>query len=113
MQQQDPQAEENLRKALQLNSHLTSAHFELARVFQRTGKFSDALTEADAALKFSPNNQPLHYLRGQLLKHLGRIEEAQAEMKTAGDLYDQSLSKRQKEFESGPLPNPELNREPQ
>ena len=41
------------------------------------------------------------------------MEEARAEMETAGDLYEQSLNKRQKEFESGPLPNPELNREPQ
>jgi Flp pilus assembly protein TadD len=65
------------------------------------------------ALKSSPNNQALHYLRGQILKRLGRIEEAQAEMKTASELYEQSLAIRQKEFESGPLPNPEVNREPQ
>jgi Flp pilus assembly protein TadD len=102
-----------LKRALQLNNHLTSAHFELALVYQRDGKFPEALTEADAALKSSPNNQPLHYLRGQILKRLGRTEEAQAEMKTASELYEQSLTKRQREFESGPLPNPEVNREPQ
>ena len=55
---------------------------------------------------------------GEAVGHTGvvrgyRAEEAQAEMKVAGDLYDQSLNKRQKEFESGPLPNPEVNREPQ
>ena len=32
-------------------------------------------------------------------------------MKTASELYEQSLTS-QKEFESGPLPNPEVNREP-
>jgi hypothetical protein len=64
-------------------------------------------------LKSSPNNQRLHYLRGQFLKRLGRSDEAQAEMKTASELYERSLTKRQKEFESGPLPNPEVNREPQ
>jgi len=63
-------------------------------------------------LKFSPKNQPLHDLRGQILKRLGRTEEAQAEMKAASELYEQSLTRRQKEFESGPLPNPEVNREP-
>jgi predicted RNA polymerase sigma factor len=71
------------------------------------------LIEVDTALKLSPDNQPLHYLRGQILKRLGRTEEAQAEMKVAGDLYEKSLNKRQKEFESGPLPAPEVNREPQ
>jgi len=63
-------------------------------------------------LKFGPKNQPLHDLRGQILKRLGRTEEAQAEMKAASELYEQSLTRRQKEFASGPLPNPEVNREP-
>jgi tetratricopeptide (TPR) repeat protein len=85
----------------------------LARVYQRDGKFPEALAEADAALKSSPNNQPLHDLRGQILKRLGRTGEAQAEMETASEWYEPSLTKRQREFESGPLPNPEVNREPQ
>ena len=62
--------------------------------------------------QFPGKDEPLHYLRGQILKRLGRTEEAQAEMKAASELYEQSLTRRQKEFESGPLPNPEVNREP-
>jgi len=37
LQQQDAQAKEHLKHALQLNNRLTSAHFELARVYQRDG----------------------------------------------------------------------------
>jgi Tfp pilus assembly protein PilF len=49
LQQQDLAAEKNLRKALRLDPTLASSHYQLARVYQREGKFKEALAEIDAA----------------------------------------------------------------
>jgi tetratricopeptide (TPR) repeat protein len=101
------------RKALRLDPQLASSHFQLARVYQRENKFADALTEADAALKLDPDSASIHYLRGQALQRLGRVEEAKAEMQTFTQLSNAAREKRHQELESGPMPNPELTREPQ
>jgi hypothetical protein len=52
-------------------------------------------------------------LRGQALQRLGRVEEAKAEMQTFTQLSNAAREKRHQELESGPMPNPELTREPQ
>jgi tetratricopeptide (TPR) repeat protein len=113
LQQQDQAAEKAFRKALRLDPQLASSHFQLARVYQREKKYGEALTEADAALKLDPDSPGIHYLRGQVLQHLGRAQDAKAEMQTFTQLSNAAREKRHQELESGPMPNPELTQEPQ
>ena len=76
LQQQDQEAEKAFRQALRLDSQLTSSHFQLARVYQRENRYAQALIEIDAALKLDPASPGTHYLRGQVLQHLGHVQEA-------------------------------------
>ena len=96
-----------------LDPQLASSHFQLARVYQRESKYGEALTEIDAALTLDGESSGSHYLRGQVLQHLGRTEEAKAEMQTFTQLSNAAREKRHQELESGPMPNPELRQEPQ
>jgi predicted RNA polymerase sigma factor len=70
------------------------------------------LAEADATLKLNPDSPGTHYLRGQILQHLGRTREAKAEMQTFTQMSNAAREKRHQELESGPMPNPELTQEP-
>jgi tetratricopeptide (TPR) repeat protein len=112
LQQQDQAAEKAFRKALRLDPQLASSRFQLARVYEREKKYGEALTEADAALKLDPDSPGIHYLRGQVLQHLGRAQDAKAEMRTFTQLSNAAREKRHQELESGPMPNPELTQEP-
>jgi tetratricopeptide (TPR) repeat protein len=115
-QQLDEEAEKYLKKALLLDPHLVSSRFQLARVYAREGKYARALDEIDAAEKADPDNSSVHYVRGQVLKNLGRTHEAEAEMQAFTRISNSAREKRQKELDPnsapGPLPNPELSREP-
>jgi Tfp pilus assembly protein PilF len=112
LQQQDPEAEKNLRQALRLDPSLGSSHFQLARVYQREEEYAQALAEIDAADKLDPGSYNIHYVRGQVLQRLGRTREAKAEMESATRIMNQQRDQRQHEL-YGNLPNPELTREPQ
>jgi Tfp pilus assembly protein PilF len=102
---------------LQLDPHLVSSRFQLARVYQREGKHALALSEIDAAAKADPDNASVHYVRGQVLKSLGRTQEAQSEMATFSRISNSALAKRRNELDPnslpGPAPNPEISGEPQ
>ena len=100
-------------QALRLDPKVASSHYQLARVYQREGKFKEALAEIDAAGKLDQTSSSIHYLRGQVLQKLGRTQEAKAEMETTTRMMNAQRSKRQKELYSSPLPNPELKQEPQ
>ena len=71
-----------------------------------------ALREADAAVRFAPDNQNVHYLRGRILARLGRQTEARTELAAAQKLMNQSLGKARVNLRDGAIPNPELTREP-
>jgi Flp pilus assembly protein TadD len=98
---------------LQLDPKLTSSLYQLARVYQREGQYAKALTEIDAAGKLSPNNSSVHYVRGQILQKMGRTAEARKEMQTVAQMDNTARSKREKELENQPIPNPEVQSEPQ
>ena len=82
--QDDSEAEKNYREALRRAPRLTSSRLGLARIFQRQQKYSAALAQADAALKVDPARTDAHYIRGQVLLHLGRKQEAKKELAAAG-----------------------------
>jgi len=96
----DKNAEKSYREALALDSRLANSHLGLARIYQRQQKYAAALAEADAALKTDPARTDAHYIRGQLLLHLGRKEEAKKEMTAAAEV-SQSPG-------AAPVPSPEL-----
>jgi predicted Zn-dependent protease len=116
-QQLDEEAEKYLKKALLLDPHLVSSRFQLARVYAREGKYADALHEIDAAERADPDNSSVHYVRGQVLKHLGRTHDAEAEMQAFTGISNRARAQRQKELDPnsapGPVPNPEVSGEPQ
>jgi tetratricopeptide (TPR) repeat protein len=110
--QDDAKAEENFKEALRRDAHLASSYFGLARVYQREGKFADALAAINSADKIDPDNSNYHNLKGQILIRLGRAEEGQAELQKATQLLEASRERRHKEMNEGPLPQPELTTEP-
>jgi tetratricopeptide (TPR) repeat protein len=110
--QDDAKAEENFKEALRRDSHLASSYFGLARVYQRQGKFADALAAIDSADKIDPDNSNYRNLKGQILIRLGRTKEGQAELQKATQLLEASRERRHDEMNEGALPQPELTAEP-
>ncbi len=101
------------RKALRLDAKLSSSDFQLARVCLREQKYKEALAAIDVAKKLSPESESVYYVRGQILQHLGRTQEARAEMQKFTEMSNASREKRHQELEPGPVPDTELTREPQ
>ena len=112
MKRDDAKAEENFRRALRLDAHLSSSYFGLARVYQRSGKFSQALGAVDSALRMDADNANYHNLKGQVLTRLGRTQEAEKELAVATNLLNASRDRRHNELNEGALPQPELTAEP-
>jgi tetratricopeptide (TPR) repeat protein len=113
LQQQDEDAERVFRKALRLDPKLSSSDFQLARVYLRDQKYKEALAAIDMAKKLSPESESVYYVRGQILQHMGRTQEARTEMEKFTQMSNASREKRHRELEAGPVPDPELTREPQ
>ena len=67
------------RKALEKDPRSGDAWFGLARSYLRQKKYAEALQAIDRAAKLAPENQRVHFIRGQVLQGLGRKEEANAE----------------------------------
>jgi tetratricopeptide (TPR) repeat protein len=98
--QDDSNAEKSYREALRRDPRLVSACLGLARIYQRRQKYAAALAETDAALKADPARTDAHYMRGQVLLHLGRREEAKKELAAAGGSGERPANAR--------VPSPEL-----
>ena len=69
--------------------------------------------EIDAAEKLDPARTDVHYVRGQVLLHLGRKEEAKKELEAAVRIDNEHRSAREKQMETGTVPSPELLQDPQ
>jgi len=61
-------------------------------------------------LKLQPDNASVHYLRGQILQHLGRTDEAKAEMQKAAGISNQERARREKDLENS---DPDLRQSPE
>ncbi len=72
-----------------------------------------ALAEVDTAIKLDPDRTDAHYVRGQVLLHLGRKVEAKKELEAATRIDDDLRAKREKQPDSETVPSPELLQEPQ
>jgi len=80
----------------------------LAKIYRREQKYPQALSAIDSAGKLDPGRTDIHYLRGQVLIHMGRKEEGKKELETSVRLDNERRAARQKEVESGSVPSPEL-----
>jgi tetratricopeptide (TPR) repeat protein len=108
LMQQDGDAERSYREALKRDPRLVNSYVGLAKVYQRSEEYRQALAAIDSALKLNPDGSDLHYLRGQVLKHLGRKQEAQKEVEASVRIDNTRRSEREKQVESGIVPSPEL-----
>jgi tetratricopeptide (TPR) repeat protein len=108
LMQQDSNAEKNYREALHRDTRLVNSYVGLAKIYQREEKYPQALSAIDSASKLDPGRTDIHYLRGQVLVHMGRKEEGRKELEAAVRLDNERRAERQKQVETGTVPSPEL-----
>jgi tetratricopeptide (TPR) repeat protein len=109
--QQDAAAEKNYREALRRDPQLVNSYVGLSKVYQREKRFHEALAAIDSANKLDPNRTDIHYMRGQILLHLGRKEEGRKELEASVRIDNERRAERQKQVETGTVPSPELLQE--
>jgi tetratricopeptide (TPR) repeat protein len=111
----DDDAEKCFHQALQRDPKMWGSLSGLAKIYLRQGKYKQALDAVDAALRLAPNVQNLHFVRGQILKKLGRQGEAERELTRAAQARNATVEKdRQADaLDEGRVPNPELKQLPQ
>lgn len=74
---------EHLRRALELDPDLETAHLPLVRSLRRAGRAREALVEMEALLATRPGDAELRRERGSVLLALGRPREAVTELRRA------------------------------
>jgi Flp pilus assembly protein TadD len=111
----DEQAEMAFHAALHRNPKMPASLFGLAKINVRREKYPLALTQIDGAVRYAPDSQNVHFMRGRILMKLGRREEAQKEMLTAKRLLDASADKDKEpaSMDDSRVRNPELAEPPQ
>jgi tetratricopeptide (TPR) repeat protein len=113
LMQDDRNAETSYRQALRRDPRLVNSHLGLAKIYQRQEKYAPALVEIDAAVKLDPARPDIHYVRGQVLLHMGRKQEARTELEAARSIDNEHRAAREKQTETGTVPSPELLQDPQ
>lgn len=108
LMQQDSNAEKNYREAIRRDPRMVNSYLGLAKTCQREKKYSQALNAIDSAGKLDPRRTDIHYVRGQILIHLGRKEEGRKELEASVRIDNERRAERQKQVESGTVPSPEL-----
>jgi tetratricopeptide (TPR) repeat protein len=109
--QRDGDAEEAFRQALKRDVKNEGAYLGLAKLYRRQQKLPEALRMVDTALRLSPEDESGHYLRGRILRQLGREKEAKAEFAAVQKSKARRLSQEQEALEDERVPNPELSRQ--
>ena len=73
-------AENQYKRALELNPNSSDAHLFYAHLLSNTGRHEEALTEIHRARELDPLSPFLNSLEGQFLLHSGRIDDALARL---------------------------------
>ncbi|HEV2177194.1 MAG TPA: tetratricopeptide repeat protein [Terriglobia bacterium] len=110
--QQNSRAEGYFRHALRLDSHMASSWFGLAKIEERTGRYAEALKSLDRAGSIDPKSASVHYLRGEVLQHLGEHARAATEFAAATRMQKQVRDELEREVSGEKVSNPELTTEP-
>ena len=108
LMQQDSNAERSYHEALRRDPRLVNSYIGLAKTYQREQKYPQALTAIGSAGRLDPNRTDIHYLKGQVLIHMGRKEEGKKELEASVRIDNEHRAERQKQVESGIVPSPEL-----
>jgi tetratricopeptide (TPR) repeat protein len=108
LMQQDSNAERSYHEALRRDPRLVNSYIGLAKMYQREQKYPQALTAIGSAGRLDPNRTDIHYLKGQVLIHMGRKEEGKKELEASVHIDNEHRAERQKQVESGIVPSPEL-----
>jgi tetratricopeptide (TPR) repeat protein len=108
LMQQDGNAEKSYREALRRDPHLLNSYVGLAKSYQREEKYQRALSAIDSAVLLDPHRTDIHYVRGQVLLHMGRKEEGKKELEASVRIDNEHRAERQKQVENGTVPSPEL-----
>jgi Tfp pilus assembly protein PilF len=76
-----------------------NSYIGLAKLYRRSSRFREALEMLDHAVALASQSASVHYLRAQVLTHLGETADAQREfdisaklLKSFNDQVQQSLS---------------------
>jgi len=108
LMQQDSNAERSYREALRRDPRLVNSYVGLAKTCQREDKYTQALAAIDSAGKLDARRTDIHYVRGQILIHMGRKEEGKKELETSVRIDNERRAERQKQVEGATVPSPEL-----
>ena len=88
-----PKAREAAEQALSLDPQLAEAHTSLGLLrFQYDWNWVEAEKELNEAISINPNYPPAHHFYADLLKSMGRFEEALSEIRKAQELDPLSLA---------------------
>jgi DNA-binding winged helix-turn-helix (wHTH) protein/Tfp pilus assembly protein PilF len=79
-------AEDQYRRALELDPNSADAHLAYAHLLSNTGRHTEALAEAKRARELYPLNLRTNALEGQFLNHAGRTDEALARLRKTFEL---------------------------
>jgi tetratricopeptide (TPR) repeat protein len=75
------QAEEHLKRAVELDGSHAPARYELAKIYSESSRYELALQELEEAIKSEPRFESSYYLLSRLYARLGRPNEAKSMMK--------------------------------
>jgi tetratricopeptide (TPR) repeat protein len=107
----DDKAELAFREALRRDSTLGGSFIGLAKVYQKKGKYAEAMKALNSAAKLEPDNYSVHYLKGQVLRRMGQIKRAITEVEVASRMMNARRSERQRELSGDKIPDPQLKNE--
>jgi Flp pilus assembly protein TadD len=93
----DPEASEAhaislLTKAIALDNTLALPHFELGNLALSKGQLEQAVTQLEAAAKLSPDDSRTHYALSRAYRRLGRVDDADRELRTFQSLKGKGAS---------------------
>lgn len=111
-QGREADAEKAFREALKREPRMPTALLELAKLCQHRGDTQGALKLLNSAVELAPENQNVHFARGQVLVRLGRREEGKRELALAQKLINSNLNKDRARMQDAVVPSPELASEP-
>ncbi len=77
----------SLKAALALDPGLSKAYFELARIYEKQGNYSDEIVALNHAVTLSPHREQYHYRLALAYRRVGNLSAYQEEMKRYAELH--------------------------